>query len=136
MVDHVHVGSCGDAGQQSRSMSGPARRRRPAVTVHVGSGSGMPARSPGNGEIPTPLQDLIEDVETNGLMVLPSTGSWRYHQRAHGAAINWLLCARRRTAGGASAGPLGGRVGRRVSRMLQPFLCVKCVTLKVGPSRP
>jgi hypothetical protein len=34
----------------------------PRVMLHVGSGSEAPAQSAGNGEIPTPLRDLIRDV--------------------------------------------------------------------------
>ena len=69
----LEIGTGGDAGPQSCSTSDPARRRRPVVTLHVGSGLEAPARILGNGEIPTPLRDLI--------MICPNTppepeGSW------------------------------------------------------------
>ncbi len=61
----LEIGTGGDAGPQSCSTSDPARRSRPVVTLHVGSGSEAPARILGNGEIPTPLRDLI--------MICPNT---------------------------------------------------------------
>ena len=48
--------------------SDPAQRRQPVVMLHVGPGEEVPARILGNGEIPTPLRDLIKDVQT----LLPS----------------------------------------------------------------